>query len=67
MFVLSARKEESHNEVLGLRVGFFFALAGLLTLVSFLRGGDSTDGFMASTFLGFAARELYVYRIRKSQ
>jgi len=64
MYVLLGGKQE-RKEGLGLHVVFLYSLIAILALGSFLRGGGITAGFVASSFLGFAARELYVrYKAR---
>jgi hypothetical protein len=59
IYVLFPRKAGS-SRFLGLRVVAYLASA-LIWLVWLLRGGDTVDGLVASTFFGFAAGDLYDY------
>ena len=58
LYVLFLKGQRTH--AFGLRLAIFFCLAGVIVLLTFLFGaGDSGDGFLAATFLGFGAPELY--------
>jgi lipid-A-disaccharide synthase-like uncharacterized protein len=62
---LLLRKDDRTYD-LGLRFAIFFCLAGVIVLVDFLKRGDSSEGFLASMFLGFGAQALYAhYKARK--
>src|SRR5690349_9254973 len=49
------------RSVVGVGYGVLFLVAGVVGLISLLRGGDSSDGFMGSMGIGLAAREFYFH------
>jgi hypothetical protein len=65
IYILLRKDDRTYD--LGLRFAIFFCAIGVIVLVDFLiQRGDSADGFLASTFLGFGAQGLYAhYKSRK--
>jgi hypothetical protein len=54
-------RQENRVVLLGVRLGVTFLVIGVTFLLSFARGGGSSDGFLGSMGLGFATREFYLH------